>query len=234
MKILFLLTTIVLISKVYQKESSKHEKELRKLDSLDLDKIKKDILSTHNYHRSRHQADDLKWNKEIQVIAQAYSEKIAPGHSLVHSSNKYKGESLGENLYMSYGGISGEQASNSWYNEIDNYDFSSHSSSNGKATGHFTQLVWKDSKEIGCGAACDGTYCICCCNYYPAGNFIGKYEDNVSRLSEPMGGRSVVSLIFGIIFLILVLALFAFAVFHFVYKSRNFADLPGYLKGSNK
>jgi uncharacterized protein YkwD len=234
MKILFLLTTIVLISKGYQKESSKNEKEIRKLDSLDLDKIKKEILSTHNYHRSRHQVDDLKWNNEIQVIAQAYSEKIAPGHSLVHSSNTYKGQSLGENLYMSYGGISGEQASNSWYNEVNNYDFSSHSSLDGKVTGHFTQLVWKESKEIGCGSACDGTYCICCCNYYPAGNFIGNYDSNVSPLKIPVGGGSIVSTIFGIIFLILVLALFAFAVFHFIYKNRNFADLPGYLKGSNK
>lgn len=234
MKILFLLTTILLISKAFQKESSKNEKEIRKLDSLDLDQIKKDILNKHNYYRSRHQVDDLKWNKEIQVIAQAYSEKIAPGHSLVHSSNTYKGQSLGENLYMSYGGMSGEAASNSWYNEVDNYDFSSHSSKGGKVTGHFTQLVWKGSAEIGCGAACDGTYCVCCCNYYPAGNFLGKYDSNVFPLKIPVGGGSVVSLIFGIIFLILVLAAFAFAVFHFVYKNRNFTDLTGYFKGSNK
>jgi len=234
MMILFLLTTILLISKAFQKESSKNEKEIRKLDSLDLDQIKKDILNKHNYYRSRHQVDDLKWNKEIQVIAQAYSEKIAPGHSLVHSSNTYKGESLGENLYMSYGGMSGEAASNSWYNEVDNYDFSSHSSKDGKVTGHFTQLVWKGSTEIGCGAACDDTYCVCCCNYYPAGNFLGKYDSNVFPLKIPVGGGSVVSLIFGIIFLILVLAAFAFAVFHFIYKNRNFVDLAGYFKGSNK
>ena len=234
MKFVFLLTTIVLISNACQKESSKNEKEIRKLDSLDLDKIKKEILSSHNYYRSRHQVDDLKWNKEIQIIAQAHSEKIAPGHSLVHSSNKYKGQSLGENLFMSYYGISGEEASKTWYNEIENYDFSTQSSKNSLAVGHFTQLVWKESKEIGCGAACDSTFCICCCNYYPAGNFLGKYDSNVYPLKIPMGGGSVVSLIFGIIFLILVLTLFAFAVFHFVYKNRNFEDLKGYFKGSSK
>ena len=234
MKILFLLTTILLISKAFQKESSKNEKEIRKLDSLDLDQIKKDILNKHNYYRSRHQVNDLKWNKEIQVIAQAYSEKIAPGHSLVHSSNTYKGDPLGENLYMSYGSMNGEAASNAWYNEVDNYDFSSHTSKDGKVTGHFTQLVWKGSKEIGCGAACDGTYCVCTCNYYPAGNFIGNYDSNVFPLKIPVGGGSVVSSIFGIIFLILVLSAFAFAVFHFIYKNRNFADLAGYFKGSNK
>lgn len=234
MKILFLFVTIVLISKVHLKESLKNEKEMRKLDSLDLDQIKKDILKAHNYHRSRHQVDDLKWNSEIQVIAQAYSEKIAQGHSLVHSSNKYKGNSLGENLYMHSGSINGEDASNSWYSEIDYYDFSTYSSKTGDATGHFTQLVWKSSREIGCGAACDGSYCVCTCNYYPAGNFIGKHPENVFPLLIPMGGGSIVSLIFGIIFLVLVLALFAFAVFHFIFKNRNFADLTGYFKGSNK
>ena len=170
----------------------------------------------------------------LNSLIMAYSEKIAQGHSLVHSSNKYKGNSLGENLYMHSGSINGEDASNSWYSEIDYYDFSTYSSKTGDATGHFTQLVWKSSREIGCGAACDGSYCVCTCNYYPAGNFIGKHPENVFPLLIPMGGGSIVSLIFGIIFLVLVLALFAFAVFHFIFKNRNFADLTGYFKGSNK
>ena len=41
MKILFLFTTIVMISKVYQKKSPENKKEMRKLGSLDLEKIKK-------------------------------------------------------------------------------------------------------------------------------------------------------------------------------------------------
>lgn len=46
--------------------------------------------------------------------------------------------------------------------------------------GHFSQVVWKETKELGVGIAeskC-GLYYICC-NYYPAGNVEGKYKENV-------------------------------------------------------
>ena len=161
----FILITFISFS--FQKivYNYKNQNNIRKLASIDLEKIRKDILSSHNYHRGRHRVDDLKRNSEIEAIAQGYAEQLAPTHSINHSTNKYKGESLGENLYMSSGsGISGEAATNSWYSEIENYDFSTHSS-NGM-TGHFTQLVWKETKEIGCGAACDGSFCCVVCNYY--------------------------------------------------------------------
>ena len=44
-------------------------------------------------------------------------------------------------------------------------------------TGHFSQLVWKDSKEVGFGYAGG----IVVANYYPTGNVMGCWEDNVSR-----------------------------------------------------
>ena len=47
-------------------------------------------------------------------------------------------------------------------------------------SGHFTQLVWKGSNEIGVGKAVstDGKS-IAVASYRPAGNFVGKYEQNV-------------------------------------------------------
>lgn len=48
--------------------------------------------------------------------------------------------------------------------------------------GHFTQIVWKDSKEFGIAKALgsDGsTYVVA--NYEPAGNYIGQYDKNVSK-----------------------------------------------------
>lgn len=47
-------------------------------------------------------------------------------------------------------------------------------------TGHFTQVVWKGSKSVGCGIAqsSKGTYTVC--QYKPAGNFQGAFEKNVS------------------------------------------------------
>lgn len=47
-------------------------------------------------------------------------------------------------------------------------------------TGHFTQVVWKDSKETGLWRTQmkDGTW-IVVAYYYPAGNYVGEYAENV-------------------------------------------------------
>jgi Cysteine-rich secretory protein family. len=72
------------------------------------------------------------------------------------------------------------------YNEIRNYDFDNVDRSGNNGSGHFTQLVWKESTEVGCGKgyqARDGLqfeYVVC--QYSPAGNFMGKYKTNVNKL----------------------------------------------------
>ena len=46
-------------------------------------------------------------------------------------------------------------------------------------TGHFTQVVWKDTRQLGCGVAmCDGGE-IWVCNYSPPGNFVRSFRQNV-------------------------------------------------------
>ena len=47
-------------------------------------------------------------------------------------------------------------------------------------TGLFTQLVWRDTEEMGIGKAYteDGR-CVVVTNYFPAGNIVGHYPFNV-------------------------------------------------------
>lgn len=67
-----------------------------------------------------------------------------------------------------------------WYNEIEDYTFTPTPAYNPKC-GHFTQVVWKDSKEIGAGRAKskNGTVYIVC-RYSPAGNNMNKFADNIN------------------------------------------------------
>jgi len=60
-------------------------------------------------------------------------------------------------------------SANSWYSEIQYYDFENPSwvGDEGKAIGHFTQMVWTDSKKLGCGEY-EG---YVTCRYSPPGNF---------------------------------------------------------------
>lgn len=56
----------------------------------------------------------------------------------------------GENLYYAYGfKVTGEDPVAAWYNEIEEYDFGRPGFH--MRSGHFTQVVWKSSIELGVG-----------------------------------------------------------------------------------
>ena len=45
-------------------------------------------------------------------------------------------------------------------------------------TGHYTQIVWKDTKEVGCAKiSCDGNKTLWRCNYNPHGNVYHSGND---------------------------------------------------------
>jgi hypothetical protein len=64
-----------------------------------------------------------------------------------------------------------------WYRELDKYDFER--ARFDMATGHFTQVVWKASRALGCGrATCKGLD-LWVCQYDPPGNVMGAFGANV-------------------------------------------------------
>ena len=67
---------------------------------------------------------------------------------------------------------------NDWYGEISAYDFTTGTSTGGDI-GHFTQVVWKSTKHVGCALASCGENDLLVCQYSPAGNVGGQYLDNV-------------------------------------------------------
>ena len=69
----------------------------------------------------------------------------------------------------------------SWYNEIKDYDFTKPGFS--MQTGHFTQVIWKSTTQMGIGYAKSesGNY-YGVANYYPAGNFTGEFKQNVLNI----------------------------------------------------
>jgi len=49
-----------------------------------------------------------------------------------------------------------------------------------KISGHFTQMIWRNSTELGMGMARDQTgKVIIVANYNPPGNYIGQFAQNV-------------------------------------------------------
>ena len=79
---------------------------------------------------------------------------------------------------------SGTYVSNRCYSEVQNYDYSPADEKGIISAGHFTQMVWKSTKQIGCAFAVGpwkdytNVYYIGC-DYLPAGNDLGQYSVNV-------------------------------------------------------
>ena len=156
----------------------------------DRTKVNALMVLEHNKYRKEHEADDLQIDAELIQIAENYAKKLADENRTGHSGNtNSKGESLGENLYHWWGPksqITGQEndAVRLWYEEIDLYDFDKGCYQEG--TGHFTQLIWKSTKKVGCAVARDAasTRLKVVCNYYPAGNIVSntckEFKENVS------------------------------------------------------
>ena len=141
--------------------------------------FQKSALDAHNKYRAKHHVGKLILNQELCDIAQKYAQELARTGNFAHSNGFFHGDNMGENLFACYGmKITGKMMTDDWYDEINQYDFNNPGYISG--TGHFTQVIWKGSKQVGFGyaQARDGYY-YGVANYYPAGNYIGEFEDNV-------------------------------------------------------
>ncbi len=107
------------------------------------------VLEAHNKYRKIHHVEPLILNNKICKIGENYDKHLANLGHLENSDNCYKEETLGENLYCCFGyKDSGEEVSKNWYDENKKYNYNGDWKS---GTGHFTQMVWKGTKEVGFG-----------------------------------------------------------------------------------
>ncbi|CAH2316941.1 Golgi-associated plant pathogenesis-related 1-like [Pelobates cultripes] len=139
-------------------------------------KFEEDFLSAHNAYRKQHSTPSLQISRELCASAQKWADHLAETGKKDHSGP-------GENLYFKIGclkKLKGNEPVDSWYKEIKDYDYGKPEF--GLQTGHFTQVVWKGSQELGCGVATDGKGCIVVVGQYkPPGNINmpGEFEKNV-------------------------------------------------------
>ncbi|XP_007546022.1 PREDICTED: cysteine-rich venom protein TEL1-like isoform X2 [Poecilia mexicana] len=114
----------------------------------------------------------MSWNKEAATNAEKWAATCSMKHSPA-SSRVISTSGCGENLYMASFKNSWSNAIQAWYNEVANFRYGV-GSINGGVVGHYTQVVWATSKNIGCAMA----YCpnstykyFYVCHYCPPGNY---------------------------------------------------------------
>ena len=128
------------------------------------------FIDKHNEARAAVGVGLISWNATVAAYAQNYANRRTTDCALQHSQGPY-----GENIAIGYGdGFGPVEAFKLWVDEKTNYDYKSNSCVRDQCL-HYTQIVWRDSVQLGCGMAqCKDGWTFITCNYYPRGNYLGQ------------------------------------------------------------
>ncbi|KAK1923511.1 CAP domain-containing protein [Papiliotrema laurentii] len=140
------------------------------------------LLKLHNDFRAQYGAAPLVWDDTVAAYAQTQANKCVFAHS---------GGQYGENLAAGVGGgFNAAAGFKGWADEASLYDYNNPGFSS--ATGHFTQVVWKNTQKLGCAvvncpngsifdAKYNGANVLVWCNYNLPGNYLGQFPANVGQ-----------------------------------------------------
>jgi len=183
-------------------------------------------VKAHNHYRACHGSGDVVWNPQLAEYAKAWVEKLlqhcdgmqdlwdwvaaaGPGVHRPHDGDCYfQHPKNGENIWTG-GGVTGAGgysfeagAVTSWYQEVTNAcPTRGHSAGCGNGIlNHYTAMVWRDVREIGCYIATvdtwSGPFSVASCRYSPGA---GRDEFEGCRLPNMNGcdGEQVPALVAG-------------------------------------
>lgn len=149
--------------------------------STEADVLRELALAKHNAYRSAHGTAPLTWNSTLAAFAQQWADRCI----FEHSTSPY-----GENLAWGHATIG--DAIRDWYDEVRWYDYKYPVFS--MSTGHFTQVVWANTRSLGCAVKRCGSR-MWVCNYWPPGNYAGQFASNVRPLTTSQTKTTPASLI---------------------------------------
>ncbi|GBG62725.1 hypothetical protein CBR_g31742 [Chara braunii] len=144
--------------------------------------IESQWLDPHNGARSHVGVAGLTWSNTVASSAESWARTLAETCEMYHASDS----GYGENLYMAWSSgpidITPTEVVQSWGGERVDYDYETNTCRADRQCGHYTQMVWRNTKEVGCAiTSCtlvrDGeTYNaqIAVCRYNPPGNYVGE------------------------------------------------------------
>ena len=169
-----------------EKNSDKKNSDKKK----DINSVYEELLKQHNEIRNKFNSQNLSLNDELKIMAQNFADNFDILKDSNLFDNNYKGQPLGIN-YKVFNGDSKEinKICEEWikekeyYNEIKNKG--ENKAKNYKKyfskTKHFTQIIWKKTREVGFGySQLNNNEKIFVAFYFPAGNILNEFSENIS------------------------------------------------------
>ncbi|MEZ5454205.1 MAG: CAP domain-containing protein [Thiothrix sp.] len=148
------------------------------------------MVATHNQVRADHGLPPLRWSGQMAAYAQQWARHLAMnnGCEMEHRTHaKADALEVGENIYWAspltwtdgrpdeFQQIPPAKVVIDWASEKPDYNYVSNTCRPGAQCGHYTQIVWRTTTEVGCGMSlCPDKAQIWVCSYNPAGNWTGE------------------------------------------------------------
>jgi len=136
------------------------------------------LLNAHNRERTAHGVEPLRWNPALAVSARRWADHLAATGAFYHAAER-PDRPEGENLWAGTRGyFSLEAMVDAWVREKRYFKpglFPDNSSTGHVGdVGHYTQLMWRDTGEVGCALAKGRVEDVLVCRYSNAGNYRGE------------------------------------------------------------
>lgn len=141
------------------------------------DLMRQVVMQAHNETRAAYGSQPLVWNDELAASALVYAKKLAASRVFDHDPQHGVYPREGENLFM------GTKNAFSFAEMMaplieEKKDFvpgrfpAVSRTGDWSDVGHYTQIVWPSTKEVGCAVASNAEDDYFVCRYLPAGNVI--------------------------------------------------------------
>lgn len=136
------------------------------------------LLEAQNAARDRVGVSRLTWSAKLAGQAEQWARHLARIGNMVHANNAQR-HGAGENLWMGTAGkYSARFMIGSFLAERRYFIDGAfpHISTTGRwqDAGHYSQVVWRNTRKVGCAVAHNRENDFLVCRYWPAGNIYGQ------------------------------------------------------------
>lgn len=137
------------------------------------------VLDMHNDERDALGLSPLQWDDALATDAARYAAEMSRTGQFRHSPRTSRAIESGENLWMGPRRLYGyDRMIGAFLDERGFFrpqgrlpDIST--TGRWQDVGHYTQMIWRNTRKVGCALAESSQYDYLVCRYYPAGNAYG-------------------------------------------------------------
>jgi uncharacterized protein YkwD len=133
-----------------------------------------EFVNRHNYWRYKVNSPKIVWSETLAQFAYQWAKYLADNNLFEHRNQDKYGENIFQCTSCTAQTYSPSKVVDEWASEKALYNGEIIDNSNYSSFGHYTQLIWCQTTQVGCAMVqSQNGSMVVVCNYNPGGNIIG-------------------------------------------------------------